>query len=176
MLLVERSIYSKSNRGRGSCMILNMKGSDFIRDNRSPKAKSEAVSRVMSANKAKNTKPELILRKLLSSASVRGYRLHPRSISGRPDIAFTKKKIAIFMNGCYWHHCLKCDLPLPTHNRVFWEKKFIRNRERDKEKIDLLRKEGWISVVVWEHEMQKKPSLVIKKVTSLLSRRTPRSF
>lgn len=152
-----------------------MSGSDFIRDKRSPKAKNLVVSRVMSANKAKNTSPELTLRKLLSSAGIRGYRLHPRGVVGRPDIVFTKKKIAIFVNGCYWHHCPKCDLPLPIHNRTFWKKKFARNRERDKEKIDLLRKEGWISIVVWEHEIQRSPDSVEKKVVSRLNRRTPRS-
>lgn len=173
--MAERQIYSKGDRWGVTRVNLDMKGLDFIRDKRSPKAKSLVVSRVMSANKAKNTKPELILRKLLSSAGVRGYRLHPRSVSGRPDIAFINKKIAIFVNGCYWHHCPQCDLPLPTHNRMFWKKKFNRNRERDKEKIDLLQKEGWISVVVWEHEIQRRPNSVVRRLTTLLSRHTPRS-
>ncbi len=152
-----------------------MKDMDFIRDKRSPKAKSLSVSHVMSANKAKNSKPELILRMLLSSTGVRGYRLHPKGVPGRPDIVFTKKMIAIFVNGCYWHHCPRCDLPLPKHNRSFWKKKFARNRVRDQEKIDLLRKDGWVSIVVWEHEIKRSPSSVAKKVISLLNRRTPRS-
>lgn len=152
-----------------------MSGSDFIRDKRSPKAKSLVVSRVMSANKAKNTSPELALRKLLSSARIRGYRLHPRGVLGRPDIVFTKKKIAIFVNGCYWHHCPKCDLPLPKHNRSFWKAKFARNRLRDEEKIDLLRKDGWKSIVVWEHEINRSPSSTAKKVVSQLNHHTHRS-
>ncbi len=152
-----------------------MKTSDFTRDKRSPKAKGLITSYVMSANKAKNTKPELILRRLLSASGVRGYRLRPRDVPGRPDITFTNKKIAIFVNGCYWHHCPQCDLPLPIHNRIFWKKKFIRNRERDKEKIELLRKDGWVSIVVWEHEVQRNPNPAVRKVVSLLNRRTHRS-
>lgn len=147
----------------------------YIRDRRSPAPKSNVVSRVMSANKSKDTRPELVLRKLLYAKGVRGYRLHPTGIPGRPDIAFTKKKVAVFVNGCYWHHCPQCNLPLPTHNRMFWKKKFNHNRERDAEKIDLLQKEGWKSVVVWEHEIQRRPSSVVRSVISLLSRRTPRS-
>ena len=93
----------------------------YIRDKRSPLPKSEAVSRVMSANRAKNTKPEIILRKALWSADLRGYRLHPKNIPGRPDIAFTSKKLAIFVMGCFWHRCPKCGYPLPKNNQQFWK-------------------------------------------------------
>ncbi len=96
----------------------------YVRDKRSPVPKNEAVSRVMSANRAKNTKPELTLRKALWHAGARGYRLHFRiklpsclrrggtrslrdGVVGavRPDISFVSKKVAIFVNGCYWHRC-----------------------------------------------------------------------
>jgi DNA mismatch endonuclease (patch repair protein) len=71
----------------------------YIRDKRSPVPKNEAVSRVMSANRAKNTKPELQLRKALWHAGARGYRLHYKRVAGSPDIAFVSKKSTIFVNG-----------------------------------------------------------------------------
>jgi DNA mismatch endonuclease (patch repair protein) len=77
----------------------------YVRDKRSPVPKNEAVSRVMSANRAKNTKPELLLRKALWQAGARGYRLHYKRVPGRPDISFVSKKVAIFVNGCYWRRC-----------------------------------------------------------------------
>ena len=83
----------------------------YIRDKRSPKPLSESTSKVMSANKAKNTKPEIALRKALWSEGYKGYRLNWKNVPGRPDIAYPGKKIAIFVNGCYWHRCPKCDLP-----------------------------------------------------------------
>ena len=61
----------------------------------------------MSANRAKNTSPELALRKALWQLGHRGYRLHPKNIPGRPDISFTSKKLAIFVMGCFWHRCPK---------------------------------------------------------------------
>jgi len=85
----------------------------YIRDKRSPRPRSEAVSRVMSANRAKDTRPEVALRKALRRAGGRGYRLHYKRVPGRPDIAFVSKRVAVFVNGCYWHRCPKCDLPLP---------------------------------------------------------------
>ncbi len=135
----------------------------YIRDKRSPVPKNETVSRVMSANRPKNTKPELLLRKALWQAGARGYRLHRpvRTASGsdrvlsfriphsafrlphpaartsptvRPDISFVSKKIAIFVNGCYWHRCPKCNYPLPKTNTKFWQTKFETNIARDKRK------------------------------------------
>lgn len=143
-----------------------MKEHVFIRDRRSPLPKSVSVSRVMSANKAKNTKPELLLRRSLSAAGVRGYRLHSNVIPGHPDIVFVGKKVAIFVHGCYWHHCPKCNLPIPKHNQAFWFEKFTRNRERDKEKISLLRKNGWTPIVVWEHELKRSQEKIVQKIIS----------
>lgn len=73
----------------------------YIRDERSPHQKNENVSKVMSANKAKNTKPELLLRRSLWKNHLRGYRVNYKKIPGRPDVAFPAKMIAIFVNGCF---------------------------------------------------------------------------
>lgn len=103
----------------------------YLRDKRSPRPKSETVSRVMSANRAKDTRPEIALRKALWRAGGRGYRLHYKRVPGRPDIAFVSKRVAVFVNGCYWHHCPKCNYPLPKTNTAFWQAKFDLNTARD---------------------------------------------
>jgi len=111
---------------------------------------SSAVTKSMRSNKAKDTKPELIVRKMLWAAGLRGYRLHRKDIPGKPDIAFIGKKIAIFVNGCFWHRCPHCKPGLPKHNRKFWLAKFNRNQERDRENLIRLRKAGWKVVTIWE--------------------------
>ena len=127
----------------------------YLRDKRSPTPKNENVSRVMSANRAKNTKPEIIFRKKLWEAGLRGYRLNYKKIPGRPDIVFVSKKLAIFVHGCFWHRCPHCDYSLPKNNTDFWKKKFNNNIERDKRKIRDLRKLGWKVFIIWECELLK---------------------
>ena len=152
----------------------------YVRDKRSPVPKSEAVSRVMSANRAKNTKPELLLRKAIWHSGHRGYRLHfkvrlaspPYSVrdrSVRPDISFVGRRIAIFVHGCYWHRCSKCNYPLPKHNTKFWQAKFARNIERDTQKKADLKRSGWKVFIVWECELKKRFASTISRITKALS-------
>lgn len=129
--------------------------SDYIRDGRAPIPKKESTSLIMRANKAKNTKPEVLLRKALWANNLRGYRLNYKAVSGRPDIAFVSKKVAIFVHGCYWHRCPKCNLSIPKSNSIFWEEKFKKNKARDKRKNKELRVLGWIVIVIWECEINK---------------------
>lgn len=128
---------------------------EYIRDKRSPIPSSENVSKIMSQNKDKNTKPELLVRKALWENGHRGYRLHPKNIPGKPDIAFIGKKIAIFVNGCYWHRCPTCNYGIPKSNAEFWENKFSKNVERDERKIKELEELGWKVVTIWECEIKK---------------------
>ena len=141
---------------------------DYSRDKRSPKPLNEYTSRVMSANKAKNTKPEITLRKALWSEGYKGYRLNWKRAPGRPDIAYPGKKIAIFVNGCYWHRCPKCDLPLPKTNTEFWEDKFDKNVKRDKKKKDELLSLDWIVLVFWECDIKSNISNSIQKIKKVL--------
>ncbi|MFD0863218.1 very short patch repair endonuclease [Sungkyunkwania multivorans] len=144
------------------------KENTYRRDKRSPTPKSEAVSRVMSANKSKNTKPEILFRKALWKAGFRGYRLHQKKLPGRPDIAFTTKKVAIFVNGCFWHRCPHCKLKLPKSNTQFWEEKFTKNIRRDQAKQAELAKHDWKVLVVWECELKKNMEAQVEKVKKLL--------
>ncbi len=127
----------------------------YIRDNRSPEPSSVGVSNIMSANKAKNTKPELYLRKLLRDKGYKGYRINYKIIPGSPDICFVSKKCAIFVHGCFWHRCPYCKLNFPKSNNAFWKAKFDRNETRDKEKIDKLNSMGWNTCVIWECQLKK---------------------
>lgn len=137
---------------------------EYIRDHRSPKPKSETVSRVMSANKAKHSKPEVTLRKALWRAGFRGFRLHYKRVPGRPDISFVSKKLAIFVNGCFWHRCVKCNYQLPKNNTKFWKDKFNRNTLRDEKKLEQLTRLGWQTLVVWECEIKESVDGVVAQI------------
>lgn len=122
----------------------------------------------MRANKGKNTKPEIRFRKALWEAGIRGYRLHWKKAPGKPDIAFPGKKMAIFLNGCFWHRCPKCALPMPKNNRDFWEAKFARNVERDQQKHEALTQENWKVLVIWECELKASLEVQVERVRQLL--------
>lgn len=121
---------------------------------RAPAPSSEATRNVMKANKRSNTKPELLVRKRLREAGLTGYRLQWKA-PGRPDVAWPGKKVAIFVNGCFWHRCPYCDLPLPKSNVDYWVVKFERNKERDERNLRELEKAGWKVHVIWECQLKK---------------------
>jgi len=123
----------------------------------------------MRGNVGKNTKPELLLRKLLRDAGFPGYRLHWKKAPGRPDIAYPGRKVAIFVHGCFWHRCPKCNPPLPKSNQDYWGPKFEQNRERDQRKIRDLEAAGWRVLVVWECELKRSPAGVRGELTKLLA-------
>ena len=114
------------------------------------------TTKVMKANKRRDTKPELLVRKMLRELGYPGYRLDWKKAPGRPDIAFPGRKIAIFVNGCFWHHCPQCNPTFPKRNREFWQAKIERNMARDERVQTELRELGWTVIVVWEHELKPK--------------------
>ncbi len=123
----------------------------------------EVRSRVMSNIKSKNTKPEVLLRKCLWNQGYRGYRIHNKTLPGKPDIVFKKQKIAIFIDGCFWHKC-PLDFQTPKTNTKYWIRKIEINVERDKKVNEELRREGWIVVRIWEHVVKKDPQNAIDKI------------
>ncbi|MEJ7559154.1 MAG: very short patch repair endonuclease [Pedobacter sp.] len=137
---------------------------EYIRDGRAPVPKSSITSRVMSANKGKATRPELLVRKALLAAGVKGYRLNWKTVPGRPDIAFPGKKKAIFINGFFWHSCINCALTLPKTNTEFWRTKFDRNKLRDRKKIEELQALRWEVLVIWECEIKDNLDGVVERV------------
>jgi DNA mismatch endonuclease, patch repair protein len=149
--------------------MLKQNGVSYVRDGRSPIPKNENISKVMSANKGKNTGPELRFRQALRKRNLLGYRLHSKNVPGRPDIVFHKKKLAIFIHGCYWHRCPSCKYVLPKTNRIFWKRKFEANKMRDKNKKKLLAKEGWKTLTIWECQLKKDIDKQVDKVIEFIS-------
>jgi DNA mismatch endonuclease (patch repair protein) len=125
----------------------------------------------MSRIRAKDTKPELALRRALSNAGVRGYRLNPKNIIGRPDICFVGKKVAVFVHGCYWHRCPYCQLSLPKSHSVFWSEKFKKNVDRDKNKEYILKHQGWKVLVFWECKIKTDAEKIAAKINKVISKR-----
>ncbi|NLX28700.1 MAG: DNA mismatch endonuclease Vsr [Bacteroidales bacterium] len=115
---------------------------------------------------SKDTKPELLVRKFLFSKGFR-YRLHLRDLPGKPDIVLPKYKIAIFVNGCFWHGHESCKYyVIPKSNTEWWLNKIKVNKTRDKENIYKLNAEGWKTIVIFECEL--KSSKVNESLNSLL--------
>jgi len=123
----------------------------------------------MRANKARDTKPELCLRKALRRRGVPGYRLHWGKAPGKPDISYPGRRLAIFVHGCFWHRCPHCSLPLPKSHVDFWRKKFDNNRERDNRKLEALQRHGWKALVFWECQINRDPDLCAEQVKKALS-------
>jgi len=120
----------------------------------------------MSRIRGKNTSPELKIRKMLYARGLRGYRVH-YDLPGKPDIVFTKKRIAIFIDGCYWHKCPLC-FREPQTNHEFWMDKINSNVKRDKEVNIMLKSDGWQVLRFWEHQVRKEPEIVINKIAEVL--------
>jgi DNA mismatch endonuclease (patch repair protein) len=129
---------------------------------------SEATRRSMQANRSTDTRPELTLRNALWHAGLRGYRKNPKGLPGRPDIVFTKKKLAIFVHGCFWHRCPKCNPSAPKTNALFWSEKFRVNVERDKRNAENLEAAGLTVITVWECEIKEDLTAQVARVSSLL--------
>jgi len=125
-------------------------------------------SRIMSSIRGKDTKPELMLRKALSARGLR-YRLHYTVGNKRIDIAMPGKKVAIYIDGCFWHGCPK-HVSLPKSNKGYWLPKLRRNKERDKETNIFLRKNGWHVIRIWEHEVKKDTDKPVKRIMEALRR------
>lgn len=121
---------------------------------------SEQTYRIMSAVKSKNTKPEMLLRKVLWSRNYR-YRVNYKKLPGKPDIVFTKTKIAVFCDGDFWHGhnwalrgipSLEEELSRYSH---FWRDKITNNVKRDSEVTALLENQGWYVIRIWESDIKK---------------------
>ena len=123
----------------------------------------ECVSRSMRSNKGKDTGPELILRKALRENGLSGYRIQWK-VSGRPDIAYPGRRIAIFVNGCFWHRCPRCNTPIPKTNTEYWTDKFERNVSRDRRNYKALEDGGWTVMVIWECEVRKSLPEVVERI------------
>lgn len=113
--------------------------------------RSELMSLIRSSG---NKMTELRLIQLMKEADIHGWRRHYQLL-GHPDFVFRRERIAVFVDGCFWHYCPKCGR-LPSTNRKFWKAKLERNRSRDKRITRQLRRMGWSVLRFWEHELNKR--------------------
>ncbi|NVM23811.1 MAG: very short patch repair endonuclease [Desulfobacterales bacterium] len=126
----------------------------------------EKRSWIMSRIRSNNTKPELVLRRSFYHRGLR-YRIHYDNLPGKPDIVFPKQRLAVFVDGCFWHGCPECYQP-PKSNRKFWKDKVRMNRKRDRKQTRQLKRLGWTVLRFWEHRVDKELNYCIQKIESCL--------
>jgi DNA mismatch endonuclease (patch repair protein) len=112
-----------------------------------------------------NKATELCLVEIFRSNGIKGWRRH-LNMRGKPDFTFRQHKLAIFVDGCFWHGC-PTHLRMPVSNKDYWAQKIQRNVRRDKTTTRELRRSGWRVLRVWEHELRK-PSTVVRRVSRML--------
>ncbi|MSV29128.1 MAG: DNA mismatch endonuclease Vsr [Bryobacterales bacterium] len=113
----------------------------------------------MSLVRSKDTKPEMLVRRLVHGMGFR-YRLHGRSLPGKPDLVFAGRRSVVFVHGCFWHrHGICKNTRWPKSKLDFWRPKLERNHERDVATRKALRKLGWRVLIVWECQLENLPRL-----------------
>lgn len=134
-------------------------------DTRTPEKRRQ----IMSAVRQKDTHPELQLRRALYAAGVRGWRCHYKRAPGRPDIAWPQRKVAVFIDGAFWHgHPSRHK---PGRSGVYWDRKIARNVERDREVDAKLRNLGWLVLRLWDFEVSRALEESVNRVEEALSAR-----
>lgn len=120
----------------------------------------ETRSRMMSGIRARDTKPEMVVRRALFAAGFR-FRLHCRDLPGVPDVVLPGRRVAVFVNGCFWHRHAGCRFAkLPATRTVFWKAKLDGNSARDAKAIKALLDLGWRVLVVWECAVRDQETLL----------------
>ena len=133
-------------------------------DRVSPERRRYIMQRVGS----RDTKPEMVVRRMLHALGYR-YRLHRKDLPGRPDLAFPRRRKAIFVNGCFWHGH-GCHLgQLPKSRLEYWGPKIRANRDRDERKAAELEAQGWRVMTVWQCEL-KEPDTALDRMVEFLER------
>lgn len=131
---------------------------------------SATRSRIMATVKAKGSRStEQRLQALLKTAAIKGGRRNAANIPGKPDVCFSKLKVAIFVDGCFWHGCAQ-HCRMPASNVEYWTQKIERNRHRDAEVNRELEGQDWQVLRFWEHELKATPDAVIEKIQAALQR------
>jgi DNA mismatch endonuclease (patch repair protein) len=129
-------------------------------------------SQIMRAVRARGNKAtELVLLNLFRANGIKGWRRHA-NLPGRPDFIFPKQKIAIFVDGCFWHGCKK-HCRMPASNQTYWNKKIARNIERDCAIRKLLKSRGWHVIRVWEHVLRIQPKSALRRIVKVLTKPLP---
>lgn len=134
-------------------------------------ASSPAVRRKMQAQPSRDTAPELALRSVLHARGLR-YFVHRRPLPGlnrQADIVFPGVRVAVFVDGCFWHGCPR-HANMPVNNADFWHKKLATNRQRDREVTLDLRGLNWRVIRIWEHDLVSSPVRCVRRILTSLGR------
>lgn len=127
-------------------------------------------SRAMAAVKGKhNLSTEIQFRMALVRSGVRGW-VTQKNLPGKPDVYFPDKKLAVFLDGCFWHGCRRCG-HVPKTNSLFWATKIERNRIRDQKNARSLRRQGIVVIRAWEHSLNKRKEIqrILARIQDILS-------
>ncbi|MEW6747475.1 MAG: very short patch repair endonuclease [Planctomycetota bacterium] len=122
----------------------------------------EQRAAIMRAMRSTNTGPELLLRKALWREGLR-YRVHLRIAGARPDVGFTRARVAVFIDGCFWHGCPKHYIP-PAGNSQYWSAKLVTNQTRDEKNTRQLIEAGWTVLRFWQCEVKDALDCVVARV------------
>lgn len=130
---------------------------------------SSKRSKIMSSIHGKNTlSTEVCLKMALVRSGIKGWKLHSKELPGTPDFYFQQAKLAVFVDGCFWHGCSKCG-HIPKTRSEFWEAKIKMTKQRDRKKRSELGKMGISTLGIWEHELKEKSG--VDKVTKKIERK-----
>lgn len=133
-------------------------------DTVSPEIRSVVMAQVRSQ---RNRSTEWRLRAYLVRAGVRGWRLTPHDIRGKPDLAFQDQRLLLFVDGCYWHGCPKC-YRRPSSHTDYWDAKVRGNRARDRKTAAQLKRDGWRVLRIWEHQLSTSERVLAKIKAALV--------
>ena len=123
-----------------------------MKDPLSPDERSERMAKVRSTG---NKSTEQCAEAIMVESNISSWEKHPSDIPGRPDFYFRRYRLALFVDGCFWHACPVCNRRLPVTRQEFWRKKIEENRKRDNRQRRHMRAEGYHVMRVWEHEVKK---------------------
>jgi DNA mismatch endonuclease (patch repair protein) len=135
-------------------------------DNVAPAVRSRTMAAVRSTG---NRSTERILRAHLVRRGLSGWRLNARDLPGCPDFVFDRARVAVFVDGCFWHGCPSCHRA-PGSNQDYWTKKVERNRKRDRRVARLLRADDWSVMRVWKHDLKTCAAAVADRIAARLVR------
>lgn len=115
-----------------------------------PQQRSERMAKVRGRG---NRSTEMRVAACLIRRGFRGWQRHSSNVPGRPDFCFTRERIAVFVDGCFWHGCPRCQRNVPHSRRDFWRNKIESNRRRDRRVKRMLRQQGYSVFRIWEHSL-----------------------
>lgn len=129
----------------------------------------EKRSQNMAAIRARDNKTtEVEFARQLRINKISGWRKHQKGAYGSPDFLFRKEKLAVFVDGCFWHGCKKHCI-MPKSNQSYWNPKIERNKKRDRQVNIFYKKKGWKPLRIWEHDIKKNPQKTIQRLKHMLA-------